>query len=77
MAQLRLYRDPPNGKLGGVAAGIADTFGWDVTLVRVLWVLTIFLGGAGVLVYLLLWLVMPTKEDALRGDTATKTEPAS
>lgn len=76
MAQLRLYRDPTNAKLGGVAAGIADVFGWDVTLVRVAWVLTIFLGGAGIIVYLLLWLIMPTKEEALRADRASDMKPA-
>ena len=49
------------GKLGGVCAGFAQWLGWDVTLVRVLYVLlTIFSGiFPFVIAYLVLWLVMP------------------
>lgn len=77
MGQIRLYRDPANGKLGGVAAGIADSFGWDVTLVRVAWVILVLLAGTGVLAYLLLWFVMPKKEDTLpAGPALTDETPA-
>lgn len=41
-------------------AGIADYFGWDITLVRIIYVLvTFFTAFSGGLVYLILWLVMP------------------
>ncbi|WP_080905908.1 PspC domain-containing protein [Parabacteroides sp. Marseille-P3160] len=57
--QKRLTRS--NDKMiAGVCAGIADYFGWDPTLVRVGYVLlSIFTVFAGVLAYLVLWLVMP------------------
>lgn len=46
--------------IAGVCAGIADYFGWDITLVRIVYVLatffTVFSGGV---VYLILWLIMP------------------
>ena len=46
--------------IGGVCAGIADYFGWDITLVRIIYVLaTFFTAFSGGLVYLILWLVMP------------------
>ncbi len=52
---------PANGKmLAGVCAGIANFLGWDVTLLRIVYVLLTFLTVfSGVLVYLLLWILMP------------------
>ena len=47
--------------IAGVCAGIAEWLGWDVTLVRVLYVLVSILSAAfpGTLVYIILWIVMP------------------
>ena len=52
---------PVKGKMvAGVCAGIADFLGWDVTLLRIVYVLLTFLTAfSGVLVYLLLWILMP------------------
>lgn len=58
-ASRRLYRDRDNSILGGVAAGIAAYFGVDVTLVRVLFVVFALAWGTSILIYLILWLVMP------------------
>jgi phage shock protein PspC (stress-responsive transcriptional regulator) len=56
----RFYRDPENGWLGGVAAGMAIYFSWDVTLIRLaMCVLLIFGMGSIVPVYLVIWLVVP------------------
>ena len=55
----RLYRARSDRKLAGVCAGIADYFGWDPTLVRVGWIVLTLMGGSGILLYLLLWMVMP------------------
>ena len=53
-------RIPERGRIFGVCAGIADYFDMDVTLVRVIFaVLTILSGGAFLLVYLVLALIMP------------------
>jgi len=57
--QRRLHRSLTDRKLAGVCGGIAEYLGWDPTLVRVLWIVLTFLGGSGVLAYLILWLVMP------------------
>ena len=50
-----------NKMIAGVCAGIAEHFGWDVTLFRVVFVLVSILSVAfpGILVYLVLWAVMP------------------
>jgi phage shock protein PspC (stress-responsive transcriptional regulator) len=48
----------PAGKIMGVCAGIADYFGWDVTLVRIAFVLAAVCGvGSPVLIYLLIGLI--------------------
>ena len=51
-----------NRLLGGVCAGIAETFDWDITAVRIAYVLlTLFTAFSGTLVYILLWIIMPSK----------------
>ena len=55
----RLYRSRSDRKIAGVCGGIAEHFGWDPTLVRLGWVVLTLMGGSGVLIYLILWLVMP------------------
>ena len=47
--------------IAGVCAGIAQYFGWDVTLFRVMFVVVSILSVAfpGILVYVVLWVVMP------------------
>lgn len=51
-----------NGMIGGVCAGLAEYLDLDPTIVRVLWVLMVFFAGFGVLLYILLWIVMPKKQ---------------
>ena len=54
----RFRLDKANGKVMGVCAGIADYLGWDVTLVRVAWLVGTLLGfGSLVLVYLAIGLI--------------------
>ena len=49
-----------NRMIAGVCSGIADYFGWDITMVRIIYVLlTFFTAFSGGIVYLILWLVMP------------------
>ena len=55
----RLYRSRQNRTLAGVCGGIAEYLGWDPTLVRVAWIILTLLGGSGILIYLIFWLVMP------------------
>jgi phage shock protein C len=51
--------------LGGVCSGLALHYGWDVTLVRLIWVLCVFFAGTGVLVYIIAWIVIPEAPYAL------------
>ena len=56
----RLTRPQNNKMLAGVCAGIANYFGLDPTLIRVAYaLLTVFTAFAGVIVYLLLWIIIP------------------
>ncbi len=57
--QKRLYRDPQNAMIAGVCSGIAAYFGVDATIVRLIFIIALFFGGAAIPVYLVLWLVMP------------------
>ena len=64
MAGQRLTRDLQHSMLGGVCAGFANRYDFDVTLVRVVMVLlTVATGGVGVPLYIAAWIVMP-REDA-------------
>jgi phage shock protein PspC (stress-responsive transcriptional regulator) len=45
--------------IAGVAGGIAQRLGVSSTLVRLAWVLSVFFGGLGIVVYLILWVVLP------------------
>lgn len=55
-----LYRHPSQRMVGGVCAGLADSFGFDPALVRIIWAAaTVFTGGGGVLAYAALWLLLP------------------
>lgn len=50
--------------LGGVCGGLARWLGWDSTVVRVAYVLlTLFTAFSGVLVYIILWIVMPPESE--------------
>ncbi len=55
----RLYRDTVNQMIAGVASGIANFFGINPTIVRLLFFASVFFGGAGILVYIVLWIVLP------------------
>ena len=55
----KLYRNPDEKVIGGIANGIATFLDIDVTVIRVLFVLSIFLGGSGLLIYIVLWIILP------------------
>lgn len=55
----RLTRSVEDRMIGGVAAGIADYFGIDPTLVRLVFALSLLAGGSGMVLYIILWVVMP------------------
>ncbi|ADY37379.1 phage shock protein C, PspC [Phocaeicola salanitronis DSM 18170] len=56
----KLTRPQSNKMLAGVCAGIANYFNLDPTLIRVIYaLLTVFTAFAGIIVYLLLWIIIP------------------
>ena len=56
----KTLRRSSNSVIAGVCGGLADYFGLDPTLVRIIYLLaSIFTAFAGVLVYIVLWIVMP------------------
>ncbi len=57
----RLYLDKQHKVIGGVCAGLAEYFGIDVSIVRVLFLVTFIFKGSGGLIYLILWAVLPKK----------------
>ena len=58
-APKRLYRDSDNKTIGGVCSGLAAFLNIDITIVRIIILLAILLWGPGLLVYLVLWIVVP------------------
>lgn len=62
--QKRLYRSESDKVIAGVCGGIGKYFGIDPTIVRVLFVLVALAGGAGVLAYLILMIIMPSEHSS-------------
>ena len=58
---MALHRSRRNRMIAGVCGGLAEALGWDVTMVRLLYVLVSILsaGFPGTLVYIVLWVVVP------------------
>ncbi len=59
MDEKRLVRSAEDRMLAGVAGGLAEYINLDPTIVRLLFVLLALAGGPGILIYAILWLVMP------------------
>src|SRR6186713_333386 len=57
----RLYRAENDKILGGVCAGLANYLKVDPAIMRIIFVLMFFGGGAGFLLYIILWMVLPTR----------------
>lgn len=59
----RLYRSESDKKVAGVCGGIAEYFGIDSTIIRLIWLISIAVYGTGLLVYIIAAIIMPTRED--------------
>ena len=62
MLDTQLVRSETDKMFAGVCGGLARYFDIDPAIVRLLFVLAVFLGGASPLIYLVLWLVMPEEQ---------------
>ena len=59
MENHKLYRSVKQRMIGGVAGGLAEYFDIDTVIVRLVFVIVAIAGGGGVLVYIILWIVLP------------------
>lgn len=55
----KLYRSRKERMIAGVCGGLAEYFNLDPTVVRLLFVLFFFLGGCALLIYLVMWIIVP------------------
>ena len=60
MNERQLCKISNRGKVSGVCAGLAQFFGMDVTIIRLLWVLAIFFGvGSPIIIYIIMAIILP------------------
>ena len=72
----KLFRNPDDVVVAGVASGLAAYFNIDPLIVRIIFIFSLFVGGGGVLAYLIFWLIMPiartaTEKLQMRGQRVT------
>ncbi len=68
----RLYRDENHKILGGVCGGLANYFGTDPLIIRILFVIVSLAFGTGILAYIILWIAVPSTASAVIGGTKKK-----
>lgn len=72
----RFYRNPEDRVIGGVCGGIASYLDVDPIIVRLLWLIAFFFAGFGLMIYIILWIVIPKAKSraeklAMKGQKAT------
>ena len=73
---MKLCRTRGDRRIAGVCGGLAKYLGWGSTKVRIIWVLaTIFTAFAGVIVYLVLWFLMPKEPSSAPGFEPATLQP--
>jgi phage shock protein C len=55
----KLYRSQKDRVIAGVCGGLGEFFGIDATWIRLLFILFFFVGGSALLIYIIMWLVVP------------------
>lgn len=75
----RLFRDTDDAVIAGVASGVAQYFEIDPVIVRILFFVSIFFNGLGIIAYIILWVVVPKAETtsekySMRGEKVTLKE---
>lgn len=56
-----MYRSEKDKMIGGVCGGLAEYFNIDSTIVRLVFALIVIYGGSGLILYIILWIVVPTE----------------
>ncbi len=62
----KLYRSRKNKVLGGVCGGLGEYFDIDPSLIRLLWVFVVLMGGSGILIYIILWVILPEEDSKVK-----------
>ncbi len=57
----KLYLSDTDRKLGGVCGGIGEYLEIDSTIIRLLWVILIFMAGTGIIAYIVAWAIVPKR----------------
>jgi len=70
----KLYRSEKDSMIAGVCGGIAEYFDVDSTLVRLLTVIFVLLGGAGVVAYIIAWIIIPKNPGQVSDDKFVQRE---
>lgn len=63
MQTKRLYRSRSTRVLGGVAGGLAEYFDIDPIIMRLIFIGLVFIGGGGIIIYIIMWIVIPENHD--------------
>ena len=58
----RLYRSKKNRIIAGVCGGLGEYFNIDSTIIRLLWIILTLMGGAGILAYIIAWIIIPEQK---------------
>lgn len=72
----RIHRDLDNRVIAGVCSGIGQYYGFDPIWLRLVFILALLLSGSGILIYLILWIIIPpaktpTQKMEMRGERVT------
>jgi phage shock protein C len=73
-AEKRLFRNPDDRVLGGVCSGLGAYFGIDSVWVRLGFAFAFFFAGSGLLLYIILWAVIPEAKNCFQKDCKMKGE---
>jgi phage shock protein C len=74
--QHRLYRNQTNKVIAGVCGGLAEYLSIDATIVRLVWILLTFLGGSGIILYIIAFFIVPEKPVVI-GDAVSPVKSES
>lgn len=76
MNNKKLSRSETDVMLGGVCGGLAEYVNIDVSIVRIIFVLlTLFVGGSGILLYVILWIIVPPESQIKQKSEPKESEP--
>jgi phage shock protein C len=69
----KLFRSRTEKMIAGVSGGLAKYFDIDVTLVRIIFIVSLFMGGTGILAYIILWIAVPEEPYQIQAQYSAAT----